>query len=166
MPYGPKLRNVIVGVLMLSVGLVGVSSTPANAEEKSAKFRSPTLNIECYISNFDADRTNGGCIPLTADEKNFPSKPADCDLDWSPSEMGIRSVLTGKKITNTVEAGTCNGGVTEALCLFECPVLQYGKSIKIGRITCSSKKAGMTCVTNKGKRVGFTLNRSGYKIIK
>jgi hypothetical protein len=164
MPQLTMVRKLIAACAVVGVGMFGITAPPANAEPESANFTSPSRNIDCLIYLLD-DTTSASCDVRNASWKTNKRKPADCDLDWSPTEAYVQSALTNGTTINSVGLGVCRGDIGPD-CPDACRTLGYGKSETIGRITCTSQKTGMTCVTNKGKRKGFTVNRSGYKLIR
>jgi hypothetical protein len=148
--------------LAVSLGLVGSVTYPANAQlTEIIRFTSPTGNIDCEMYGIDGS-PSAGCLVENATWKVSPKKPADCDLDWSPTEVYLS--VEGKP---AVSVGSCRGDIGP-LCSpagnpDSCVVLPYGKSKSLGIITCTSAKTGITCVTTKGAKRGFTVNKSGYK---
>jgi hypothetical protein len=165
MPHLTKFRTTVTASIAVIVWSFGMSGGPVDARAEIANFTSPTRNIDCLIVDSD-DQTSANCVVKNnAVWKSYKKKPADCDLDWSPTELFLESTQEQTSVINTVAVGVCRGDIGP-VCPGTCRTLGYGKSETIGRITCTSQKTGMTCVTNKGKRKGFTVNRSGYKLIR
>ena len=100
------------------------------------------------------------CLVKVESWKKLPSKPADCELDWAATDVGITSVKSGSTYKNTFWSGGCRGDIGP-LCSPDCGALAYGKSRTLDTVTCSSAKNGVTCVTTAGPRRGFTVSRSG-----
>jgi hypothetical protein len=154
--------NRLIFAVALSVGMAMSVSFPANAQLTEAiRFTSPNGNIDCEMYRIDGS-PSAGCLVENATWKGFPKKPADCDLDWSPAELYLSI-----DVKPAVELGVCRGDIGP-LCAPTgtpngCSVLQYGKSKTVGIITCTSAKTGITCVTTKGIKRGFTVSKSGYK---
>jgi hypothetical protein len=98
-------------------------------------------------------------------------RPADCETDWFPTDV---SMFVNRKTGRwAVAVGGCRGDVG-ALCLDDCFVLRYGRSVRAvtpdGRLgmRCSSARNGLTC-TGLGPRRGvrgFRLAREGYAILR
>jgi hypothetical protein len=79
--------------------------------------------------------------------------------------MWLESTANGKSYINKSGAGVCRGDISNAICVTKCRVLAYGKTETTGTVTCTSKTTGVTCVTIKGKRTGFTVNKAGYTLV-
>jgi len=77
-------------------------------------------------------------------------KPSDCEFDW-----GQRFEL-GNDSDAGLECASDWVGSNDSR------VLAYGKSIKKGKIVCSSEATGLTCKNNKGR--GFFLSKSRQRI--
>lgn len=119
------------------------SPSPAPAEETLRAFRSPTGNIACL---FVAGETTEVRCDLLSLNRSFTTPPQDCDLDWGDSF----SIAEG----DTRGALVCHG---DTVADPAAEVLDYGQTLSLGGITCTSDKAGMTCQTTAGH--GFTLSR-------
>lgn len=121
--------------------LVLCFASPVAAQEE-VYFRSPTGNISCGI--WAGDWTTARC-----DLRQFtPSfaRPADCDLDWGYAfEVAIRGPAMP----------ICAG---DTVAVPGAPVLDYGRSVTLGGISCTSQQSGMTCVNMDGH--GFTVARA------
>jgi hypothetical protein len=142
-----------------------VTSPPAAAQSiDSARFQTPTGNINCALYE-DPEGDYADCLVKNSAWKNPKKKPADCDLDWEPAEISVTSEKKGSTITNRIFVGACRGDIGPLCEPSKCLTLTYGKSIKVGRITCTSQKSGVTCITTQGRRRGFTIARAGYKLI-
>ncbi len=138
---------------------------PAAAQSTdSARFRTPSGNINCAMY---ADETGdyGNCLVKDSSWKNPPKRPTDCDLDWEPAEAGVYSEKKGTSVVNSTSVGSCRGDIGPLCEPGGCITLAYGKSIQVGRIKCTSQKAGVTCIATEGRKRGFTVARSGYKLL-
>ena len=137
---------------------------PALAQDlTSINFTTPSKNIDCLMFDFN-ETAAASCVVKSASWKKLPAKPADCDLDWSATEIGITSEKSGSTFKNSLNAGTCRGDIGP-LCGPTCLVLGYGKSRTFRNITCTSAKAGVTCRTTSGPKKGFTVSRAGYTVL-
>jgi hypothetical protein len=77
---------------------------------------------------------------------SFPLRPADCELDWGGAfEVAIRGRA----------APVCAG---DTVAMPGAPILDYGRSVTAGGITCTSAQSGMTCVNLDGR--GFKVARA------
>ncbi len=153
-------------MITLIAALVGVG--PASAQE-IVHFTTPSRNIDCMIFQFDSS-TVADCLVKSAAWKKVPARPADCDLDWSNTEISLTSETKGSKRVATVSVGSCRGDIGP-LCgnigtNDGCTTLGYGKSASLGRVVCTSKATGVTCVTTAGPKRGFTVNRAGYTMLR
>ncbi len=161
-------RRIHLFVALVLYGLVaGIVSSQSVAAQStdSTRFQTPSGNINCAMYA-DADSHYASCLVKSATWKNPPKRPADCDLDWEPAEASVGSRKKGTVVTNSVSVGACRGDIGPLCEPGGCSTLAYGKSVKVGRITCSSQKSGVTCVSNQGKRRGFTVARAGYTLIR
>jgi hypothetical protein len=160
-------RRIPILLLTLTFLLAAGPADVVRAQSTSTTIRTPTGNIICEFrsDNSDTDSDSVVCGVQESSWKSNPKKPADCDLDWSPNEVGLSSDTNGTTITNLTWVGGCYGGVDMPICpkSSSCTVLFYGKSAQHGRIRCTSEKTGVTCVTTAGKKRGFSVSKSGYK---
>jgi hypothetical protein len=111
----------------------------------------------------DADYVD--CLLKANSWRHLKTRPADCDVDWFPAEMGMSVDLrTGRW---TVSIGGCRGDIG-SLCYPDdpCSVLRYGRSIQsvITRneprgIRCTSAKNGITC-----RKIGLKPGVHGFRI--
>lgn len=143
----------------------------AQAQLVSTHFTSPSGNIDCQMFRFDkplgADVTvSAECTVDNATWKNPPKKPADCDLDFDPFEIGLSSDTVGSKAKTTVTVGGCRGDIGPTCSTGDCYTLNYGDSRTVGNVTCTSRRTGITCVSITGKRKGFVAARAKYTIIR
>ncbi len=142
----------LAAVVALALALFA-GPTPA----KLVHFKSPSGNINCIGAA--ADRYQPAfvdCVLRKNTWANLRPKPASCDLDWMPAELGIskRKLLVGG----------CRGGIGP-LCIDPanpCRTLAYGRSVDLGPIRCASATAGVTCRYRTGRRVGFRIARESY----
>ncbi len=156
------LRGFLCSTLLVGFGFVG-SIRPLAAQE-SSNFTTPSRNIDCLIFQLDG-LASASCVVKSDSWRKLPKKPADCDLDWSPTEVGISEETERGKRKVSVYAGVCRGDIGPLCPPDSCRVLGYGKSITIASFTCTSRTTGMTCLDRKSsKKRGFTVNRSGYQL--
>jgi hypothetical protein len=121
--------------LLLSIALTLTVASPALAEVEW--FYSPSGNISCQVSS-------GGEIDASAFCQSL-QKPRSVDL----SEQGTLKVCQGTQ---------CLGDGPENS--FE---LGYGKSVKVGNFTCTSKETGMRCSVSPSGH-GFELSRAALAL--
>ena len=124
---------------LLALCLLMLTSLPSVAQDIS--FRSPTGNIHCTI--FTGSYSGARC-DLSKFTPTY-SRPNDCDLDWGFA-FEVGSTGTGAPI--------CAG---DTVINPGAPVLDYGHSVTRASVTCTSEKAGMTCMN--AERHGFTVAR-------
>src|SRR5262249_6290308 len=120
--------------LLLSIALMLTVASPALAQGKW--FYSPSKNISCEVSS----RGERGAYPFCQSLQ----KPRSVTL----SDQGTLKVCHGTK---------CLGDGPEDA--FE---LGYGKSVKLGNFTCTSKKSGMRCSVSPSGH-GFELSRDALE---
>lgn len=126
-------------------GFGGPTPTPVPAREvKESKFRTPTQNIACLLSESE--------VRCDIVRKNWsaPSKPADCELDW-----GNGMTVTGGEATFTCVGDTVVGTSTSTL--------KYGQAVRSGTVRCDSIHTGLTCKDEKTGH-GFTLASAKYEL--
>ena len=125
--------------LYLALGLL-----PAQAMAQDlVDFQAPSGNITCLL----IDGADGGArcdmVELTP---SFKTPPADCELDYG-SAFWVGA--TGPAYPACVGDTVLNPKAT---------VLPYGQTVKLGLVTCSAAKSGITCTNAEGH--GFTLSRA------
>lgn len=130
--------------LLASVLVTGLAAAPAAQAASFVAFQSPSRNIGCVL-----DATNVRC-DISKHSWRAPAKPASCDLDYGGGVAISRAGRRGSFV--------CAGDTT----LGAGRVLGYGRSLRRGRITCTSRQAGMTCRNGRGH--GFRLSRDAYRL--
>jgi hypothetical protein len=166
MSFLRRTVRVLLVYVVLFAGSTALASSPAGAQD--VNFTTPSKNIDCLMLEFEnqvqqVEEVFVSCLVKNAAWKKKPAKPADCDLDWSDSEIGLSIVGTGAKAKVSVNVGACRGDIGP-LCGPGCSVLGYGKTAKVGVVSCTSAASGVTCRASIGKRKGFTVSKAGYKI--
>jgi hypothetical protein len=138
----------------LLVAVLAACAAPADAAQSLLHFQSPSGNIDCVLFAGGAD-----CLVQKHSWPRLRLRPASCDVDWFPNEVG----LSGTR----VEVGSCRGDVGP-LCFkgSGCRTLAYGRSLTLGKVRCSSARAGVTCRRLDGRRVGFRIAREGYTLFR
>jgi hypothetical protein len=159
-----RIQLIALSFTLLTALLVGAKPVAAQSFG-GINFQTPSGNINCEVYQ-DEDGNYGDCVVKSNTWKNAKKKPSDCGLDWEPAEISLNSEKSGSSIVNTISVGSCRGDIGPLCNPDTCPTLDYGESIQVGRIKCTSLKAGVTCVTTKGKKRGFTIARAGYTLIK
>jgi hypothetical protein len=142
----------VLALVVLALALHG-----AHAQSKLVHFQSPSGNINCIGAA--ADTSQPAFVDCLVRTNTWPSKrprPANCDLDWEPAQLGLSQ--------RKVYVGSCRGDIGP-LCIDpadQCFTLAYGRSVNIGPIRCSSATAGVTCRYRTAPRVGFRIARERY----
>jgi hypothetical protein len=160
--FGVRRVRKTVGFLLVSAfvvsGLVVSSVQPVGAQGVTIRnFTSPSGNIHCLLV-VDENGSSADCSVLKASWPKLKSKPADCDLDWDPSEI----MLNVEGSLATVEEGGCRGDIGP-YCPPGCPPLQYGSAATVGKIRCTSLQEGIKCQATTGKRKGFLIAARSWK---
>jgi hypothetical protein len=132
----------LAAAALLSALVLAVPSASAGA--KLVMFSSPSHNIGCAV-----DQGFARCDVRSRTWKP-PAKPKRCMLDWG---QGLLVGATGRG--QFVCAGDTTLDPSGA-------VLPYGRSRGVGRFSCTSRIAGMTC-RNARSGHGFTISRTGYR---
>lgn len=132
----------------LGVVLAGLA-LPAAAQDM-IRFRAPSGNIFCMIANQPGGWVGARCDIMDVTVQSFARRPADCPLDWGHAfEVGIAGA----------GAPVCAG---DTVADPDAPVLAYGRSVRLGGLSCSSASTGMTCTNREGH--GFTLARRAQQV--
>jgi hypothetical protein len=146
---GRVLFAIVAATLMLHAG--------PTAQTSLVHFTTPSKNIDCIGSPSGPPFVD--CLVEKANWAQKPRKPASCDLDWVPTEVGMSR--------RRVSVGACRGDIGP-LCVptgpDRCSTLGYGRSVAIGPIRCASAVTGVTCRYTSAPRVGFKVSREGYTI--
>jgi hypothetical protein len=129
--------------LCLALGLL---AAPAAAQDM-LDFQAPSGNIFCLMI---AGPDGGARCDMRELTPSFKTPPADCDLDygsffWIGATGPAYPACAGDTVMNP-----------------RAPVLDYGKAVKLGKVTCSAEKSGVTCKNAEGH--GFTLSRAKQKV--
>lgn len=127
--------------LCLSLMLSAVA--PAAAEE-GFSFRTPTGNILCG-GRSGSDGSQASCFIKNIDAR-IPKRPADCSGGWGHEFLIMDTSEVGERICHSSWSYDDDADV-----------LDYGKEIKAGDITCTSERSGVTCINGQGK--GFEVAR-------
>jgi hypothetical protein len=151
----------IPALLLLPVfvtSLLLITGTPAKAQQIDIQnFTSPSGNIHCLIVR-DENESSADFSVQTAAWKKLAPKPADCDLDWDPSEI----VLIVERAKTTVIEGGCRGDIGP-YCPPGCRKLAYGSSVMVGKVRCTSQQDGIRCQATTGKKKGFLIGARSWK---
>ena len=130
---------------------------PAAAPAKLVHFKSPSGNINCIgAAGGSLGPAFVDCLVRKNTWPNRRPKPANCDLDWEPAQVGLSRRKTF--------VGSCRGDIGP-LCIDPanpCRTLAYGRSVDLGPIRCTSTTAGVTCRYRTVPSVGFRIAREGY----
>jgi Family of unknown function (DUF6636) len=138
---------------LLAIVALALTVTTANAavrpeavsSAQSATYRhfsSPSGNIGCVVWRHFAR------CDIAQHSYPKPPKPRQCFGDYDGGSIVIRRVPHFECITDTALGGK---------------VLHYGKSVRLGKFRCTSRRNGMHC-ENLGTGHGFRLSRASYTI--
>lgn len=128
------MKRMLIAVAVVALGV------PATGGAALVGFRTPSGNIGCQGDT----ATSSIRCDIVARDWRPSAKPASCDFDWG-NAVGLRRT-----------------GATRFLCVSDTvlgigPKLSYGRSRRIGSITCTSRQRGLTCINRAGR--GFELSR-------
>ena len=142
-----------MGVKDIFNGIPEEGSTHSAPLQQLIKFRTPSDNIHCmFVMDENKTEPNGiACdIRNRSNERPILPKPKDCEFDWGQRfELGNSSDAGLECVSDSVRGDDSR-------------VLQYGSSMRLGNIVCSSLQSGLECRNDKGR--GFFLSRSFQKI--
>jgi hypothetical protein len=174
---GVAARAVLAAAATSAAVFAGLVAHPIDAGARAAvpsspgrmfHFKSPSGNIQCRMNAEGAS-----CLVLKNNWRRLRPRPADCDLDWSPTDMAM--YLDPSQGRWKLEIGACRGDIGP-LCYGgdPCSVLQYGHSVtsvvraaRLRGIRCASARNGITCTKlgrTPGNR-GFRIARQGYAVL-
>lgn len=124
--------------------LTGLVVAPGALGQGLVGFQSPSKNIGCVVSAGSArcDIAKRDWAP--------PRKPASCDVDYGQGLTISRSGSRGRFV--------CAGDTA----LGSGKILAYGRSVKRGGMTCTSRESGVTCKNARGH--GFRISRASYRV--
>lgn len=129
--------------------LLCLGATPAAAQSGSdaqRSFATPSRNIFCILN----EPGIAHCEIFNFTPTNHPQPGEDCGVDWGGQfDLGP---------TGTTEMG-CYGDTQLS---GDPPVLDYGHSVGVGGIVCTSERSGLTCTNRDGH--GFSLSRARQQL--
>lgn len=138
-------------VVPISLLLIAMPVSSAAASAPTTSFRAPGGKTYCLVSK-------AGGLQARCDVKSgsftVPPKPSTCiDHSW-----GIGAFFRG----NAKAEYVCTG---QPLWLDPDPgeILAVGKSVKLGRASCTSLKSGIRCV-NSASGHGFKISQQALKL--
>ena len=137
--------------LLASIALLAaapaVAATPAQGGRELdtlVTFNSPSRNIGCQLTDVRAR------CDISKRDWSPPPKPSSCDGDFG---QGLRVSRYGRRGRFMCAGDTALGGER---------VLADGRSLRRGRLTCTSRQSGITCRNRRGH--GFRISRESYRI--
>lgn len=127
------------------------TATPSTAEDvrvatATTGFTSPSGNIACLVApqSVRCDIAEAAWDPTT-----IPTRPPDCEGVW-----GDALTVAGTGRPDFV----CHGDTVFGTG----PVLDYGRSLRVGDITCTSRQTGIECRVGTSGH-GFSMSRTAYR---
>jgi len=109
-------------------------------------FSSPSGNIACYLQ---PNAVRCDIAQATWDPTTVPDRPASCEGVWGDS----------LEITGTGRAEfVCHGDTVFGTG----PVLDYGRALRVGDVTCTSRQTGVECRVGASDH-GFSMSRTAYQ---
>ena len=129
--------------------LVAMAALLASAASAMAltSFATPSRNIGCI-----GDRTEVRC-DIRETSATPPKKPKSCHFDWGDA-FAVGPTGRGHGVCHSDTALPAPGQKIR--------ILKYGTSITLGRITCASRKIGLTCKNTADH--GFFLSREKIRV--
>lgn len=115
-------------------------------------FQTPSGNIACLISDANPYEEASVRCDVHINSWTPPPRPVDCEEEYG------QSVVVG---TTQAPHFACVGDTVYDP---SARVLRYGQSLRAGPITCSSRSAGMQCVSARTGR-GFEVSRRSYRFL-
>ena len=136
-------RRTLTATLVASSALL-ISASSAMA---LTSFATPSRNIGCI-----GDRTEVRC-DIRESTATPPTKPKNCEFDWGDA------FAVGPKGRGH---GVCHGDTALPAPGQRIRILKYGTSITLGKITCTSRRTGLTCRNTADH--GFFLSRQKIRV--
>jgi hypothetical protein len=130
------MRSVVV------VAAVAAFALPS-AADAAVHFRTPSGNIGCY-----ADRSGIRC-DIGRTDFAAPPQPASCDFDYGNAFQMSRTSRSRRICHSDTVLGARR-------------VLGYGRTLRVGAFTCSSRTSGLTCRNTAGH--GWFLSRERARL--
>lgn len=133
-----RLLTLSAVVVTAATALTGAGAASAAGPSPVARqvfFHSPTGNIQCEL-----DRRADG------------STTAYCQTFRTPKSVALSA---SGRVLHVCQGVAClgNGPRTSR-------TLAYGQSVRLGAVTCTSRRTGVTCVSHHH---GFVINRAGIR---
>ncbi|MFC5995584.1 protein kinase [Pseudonocardia hispaniensis] len=124
------------------------TTAPVDVQVASAAtgFSTPSNNIACYVGPNSA---RCDIADSDWDPDRVPPRPDDCPLAWGDSLS-----VTGSDRAEFV----CHGDTVFGTG----PILDYGRSLRVGDVTCTSRSTGVECRVGASGH-GFSMSKSGYQ---
>lgn len=137
-------RPILIATLVASSALMA-TATSAMA---FTSFATPSRNIGCV-----GDKTEIRCDIRTTSATPPTTRPKGCQGEWGDA-FSVRPTGKGR--------GVCHGDTALPGPGQKIRILKYGTSITVGKITCASRRTGLTC-TNTGAH-GFFMSRQKLRV--
>lgn len=135
------MRFLFNSLTVLSFGLL---AGPAFAGSGEHNFQAPSGNIHCVMMEYEEPQwVRCDMIEGTI---TYKKRPKDCDLDYGRS-FYIDARGRGEVV--------CHG---DTIINRRAAVLNYGQTVNVGGVSCTSERTGMTCRNTAGR--GFSLSRA------
>jgi hypothetical protein len=149
--YRRLIHSSLAVLAVASAAVLVTSVAPAaGGVARNGSFKTPSGNIVCGHSvPPDTRDTAVGC-GIQSGLKPTPRNTCT-DLDYSGKRMSLRA--SGRAVIDL-----CAGDPGPFLLTATAPVLGYGSSWRGGGITCTSRRAGLTCRNGSGH--GFFMSRA------
>ncbi len=133
---------------ILTTALAGAALAASSSSALAlTQFATPSRNIGCI-----GDRKEVRCDIRTT-TATPPKKPASCQFDWGDA-FAVRPTGKGH--------GVCHGDTALPAPGQKVRILEYGTSIRLGSIVCTSRQVGLTC-RNPAKH-GFFMSREKLRV--
>lgn len=136
-------RRTLIATLVASSALMVCASSAMAL----TSFATPSRNIGCI-----GDRTEVRC-DIRESTATPPKKPKNCEFDWGDA------FAVGPKGRGH---GVCHGDTALPAPGQRIRILKYGTSITLGKITCTSRRTGLTCRNTADH--GFFLSRQKIRV--
>jgi hypothetical protein len=139
-----KVRKVLSVRSALAIVVLAALAVPAVSAGRTTQFSIPSRNIGCM-----GDSTFVRC-DISQTRVKPPPKPRSCRFDWGNAfQLGPRGRARRVCVSDSA--------------LGSRRILRYGQTQRLGRrISCTSRRAGLTCRNRDGH--GFFLSRNRIRL--
>ncbi|NHC14683.1 DUF6636 domain-containing protein [Motilibacter deserti] len=140
------LRRLALGLACAAAALA--LPAPAAHADDMVWFQTPSRNIQCAVYSADGWQLRCDMLETT---NTPPRRPRSCDFDYGHA-FGLTATGKGRYLCVSDFVGDPERART----------VKYGRSIRVGPFTCSSRESGLTCSNRRAH--GFSLSKARQRV--